>query len=171
MVRPGLIIAMVTLVLDQITKWWILYVFDLPLKGVVEVLPFFNLAMVWNRGVSFGFLEADSDTGRWILVAVTALIAAVVAVWLRRAEDRLTVAGLGLILGGAIGNIIDRIAYGAVADFVQLHALGYSFYVFNVADAAITIGVALLLLDAILSGRDGAAPGEGGGRHETGESK
>jgi signal peptidase II len=157
----GLAIAAVTLVLDQISKWWILSVFDLPSRGVVEVLPFFNLAMVWNRGVSFGMMAADGDLGRWLLVGLTVAISVGVLVWLRRAADVLTVLGLGLILGGAIGNIIDRIAYGAVADFVQLHAFGYSFYVFNVADAGITIGVALLLWDAILSGKDGVTPGEG----------
>jgi len=157
----GLAIAAVTLVLDQISKWWILSVFDLPSRGVVEVLPFFNLAMVWNRGVSFGLMAADGDLGRWLLVGLTVVISVGVLIWLRRAADLLTVLGLGLILGGAIGNIIDRIAYGAVADFVQLHAFGYSFYVFNVADAGITIGVALLLWDAILSGKDGVAPGEG----------
>lgn len=157
----GLAIAAVTLVLDQISKWWILSVFDLPSRGVVEVLPFFNLAMVWNRGVSFGLMAADGDLGRWLLVGLTVAISVGVLVWLRRAADVLTVLGLGLILGGAIGNIIDRIAYGAVADFVQLHAFSYSFYVFNVADAGITIGVALLLWDAILSGKDGVTPGEG----------
>jgi len=157
----GLAIAAVTLVLDQISKWWVLSVFDLPSRGVVEVLPFFNLAMVWNRGVSFGLMAADGDLGRWLLVGLTVAISVGVLVWLRRATDVLTVLGLGLILGGAIGNIIDRIAYGAVADFVQLHAFGYSFYVFNVADAGITIGVALLLWDAILSGKDGVTPGEG----------
>lgn len=157
----GLAIAVVTLVLDQISKWWILSVFNLPSRGVVEVLPFFNLAMVWNRGVSFGLMAADGDLGRWLLVGLTVAISVGVLVWLRRAADVLTVLGLGLILGGAIGNIIDRIAYGAVADFVQLHAFGYSFYVFNVADAGITIGVALLLWDAILSGKDGVTPREG----------
>lgn len=161
MFSRGLSIAAVTLVLDQISKWWILSVFDLPSRGTVEVLPFFNLAMVWNRGVSFGLLSADGNLGRWLLVALTAAISVGVVVWLRRATGALVVLGLGLILGGAIGNIIDRIVYGAVADFVQLHAFGYSFYVFNVADAGITIGVALLLWDAILSGKDGVAPGEG----------
>ena len=161
MFARGLAIAAVTLVLDQISKWWVLSVFDLPSRGVVEVLPFFNLAMVWNRGVSFGLMAADGDLGRWLLVGLTVAISVGVLVWLRRATDVLTVLGLGLILGGAIGNIIDRIAYGAVADFVQLHAFGYSFYVFNVADAGITIGVALLLWDAILSGKDGVTPGEG----------
>lgn len=161
MLRRGLIIAAFTLALDQLSKWWIVHVFDLPARGFVELLPFANLTMVWNRGISFGLLPADGDLGRWFLVAVTAGIAVTVVFWLRKAQDLLTGAGLGLILGGAIGNIIDRVVYGAVADFIQLHAFGYSFYVFNVADAAITIGVALLLWDAILSGKDSDAAREG----------
>ncbi|RMF11751.1 MAG: signal peptidase II [Alphaproteobacteria bacterium] len=161
MLRAGLAVAALVLLFDQLSKWWIIEVFALPARGTVEVLPFFNLTMVWNRGISFGLLPADSDLARWILVAITASIAVAVVVWLRKAEDRLTGLGLGLILGGAVGNIIDRIVHGAVADFVQLHAFGYSFYVFNVADAAITIGVALLLWDAILSGKEGDAACDG----------
>lgn len=154
----GLLAAGLIVLLDQLSKWWILDIFRLPARGIVEVLPFFNLVMVWNRGVSFGLFAADGDMGRWALVAFTIGICGVVAVWLRRADRCLVAAALSLVLGGAIGNIIDRVRLGAVADFIQLHAAGYSFYVFNIADAAISIGVALLLLDAILSGRqDGAA--------------
>ncbi len=169
MLRRGLLIAAATLTLDQFVKWWIVSVFALPAHGMVKVLPFVNLTMVWNRGISFGLLPAGSDLGRWLLVAVTAGIAVAVVVWLRRAQDMLTGVGLGLILGGALGNIIDRVVEGAVADFVELHAFGYSFFVFNVADAAITIGVALLLWDAILSGKDGDAAR--GGRATSTERK
>nr|WP_279347213.1 signal peptidase II [Govania unica] len=155
MLAAGLIVLA-----DQLSKWWVLDIFQLPAKGIVEVLPFFNLVMVWNRGVSFGLLAADGDLGRWLLVGFTLAICGVVAVWLKRAERCLVAAALALVLGGAIGNIIDRVRLGAVADFIQLHAAGYSFYVFNIADAAISIGVALLLMDAILSGRqNGSAEG------------
>lgn len=151
----GLITALVILVADQVSKWWILDVYRLPLRGSVEILPFFNLTMVWNRGVSFGLLAADGDLGRWLLVAFTLAVAGAVVWWLRSAEGwRMTLA-LGGILGGALGNIIDRVRFGAVADFVHLHAGGYSFYIFNVADAAISVGVALLFLDAMLT-RKGA---------------
>lgn len=155
--KAALCLSAVILILDQLSKWWILYVFDLPAQGVVELLPFLNFVMVWNQGISFGLFPAESDGTRWFLVGVTALISVGVVVWMRRAETRLAMVALALVLGGAVGNIIDRATYGAVADFVQLHAMGYSFYVFNVADAAISIGVALLLLDAILSGRNGKA--------------
>ncbi|MEX1147716.1 MAG: signal peptidase II [Sphingomonadales bacterium] len=161
--RGGLALAVVILVLDQISKWWILDVYDLPARGVVAVLPFLNFVMVWNPGVSFGLFPAESDGTRWFLVALTAAIAVAVVVWMRRADTRLSATALALVLGGAVGNIIDRVLYGAVADFIQLHALGYAFYVFNIADAAISIGVALLLLDVILSGRDHIA--SPGGKH------
>lgn len=154
----GLILAGLILIADQLSKIWILEIFRLQERGVVEVLPFFNLVLVWNRGVSFGLFAAGSDMGRWFLIAITLGIAVLVLLWLRRAETRLIAAALAMILGGAIGNIIDRVRFGAVVDFVQLHALGYSFYVFNIADAAISIGVALLILDAIFSQRgDGSS--------------
>ncbi|RIK94373.1 MAG: signal peptidase II [Proteobacteria bacterium] len=153
MFARGLVTAIITLIIDQASKWYLLEIFRLPSRGVVEVLPFFNLTMVWNRGISFGLFPADGDHGRWFLVAFTLVVAGVVILWLKKAEDRLAALALGLILGGALGNIIDRIRFGAVADFVQLHAAGYSFFIFNVADAAISVGVALLFLDAILSHR------------------
>lgn len=158
----GLVIAAAILVADQISKFWILDLFRLGERGVVEVLPFFNLVLVWNRGVSFGLLAADGDLGRWLLILVTIGIAVLVLFWLRRATGPLMAVALAMVLGGAIGNIIDRLRFGAVVDFVQLHAAGYSFYVFNIADAAISIGVALLLLDAIFSGRGDDASGRSG---------
>lgn len=155
MFTRGLITALAILTADQLSKWWVLEAFRLPWRGSVEVLPFFSLTMVWNRGISFGLLPADSELGRWALVAFTLAVAGVVLWWLRRAETRLVALALAMVLGGAIGNIIDRVRFGAVADFVHLHAGGYSFYIFNVADAAISVGVALLLLDAMLSRKDG----------------
>lgn len=151
--RQGLWLAALVFVLDQASKIWILDVFDLPSKPGenVDVLPFFSLTMVWNRGVSMGLFQADSNVMRWALVGLTAVIAVMVIVWLRKAETRIGMLALALILGGALGNIFDRARFGAVVDFIRLHAFDYSFYVFNVADAAITVGVGLLLLEAFLS--------------------
>ena len=149
--------ALALFLADQASKYWILEVFDLPAKQTVPVLPFFNLTMVWNRGVSMGLFEAGSDTGRWALTGVTAVISIGVAIWIWREKLAPQAWALAAVLGGALGNIVDRIRFGAVADFIHLHALGYSFYVFNVADAAITLGVAALLL---LSFRGETAPGQ-----------
>lgn len=144
--RLGLRFALVVLILDQLSKWWILGPFALPAKVTVPVIDgFFNLTMVWNRGVSMGLFRADSDAGRWLLTGLTGAIAALVAYWLLKEQSRAQALALGGILGGAIGNIADRVRFGAVADFLHFHLMGYSFYVFNLADAAITLGVAALL--------------------------
>ena len=143
----GLIFAALVLVADQVSKWWILDVFRLPEKFSVPVIDgFLNLTMVWNRGVSTGLLTAESDLGRWLLTALTAAIAIGVLVWMWRERDRWQALALAAILGGAIGNIIDRVRFGAVADFIDVRGIPYWNYVFNVADAAITIGVAVILL-------------------------
>lgn len=149
--RQGLWLAAIVFLLDQVSKIWIIDGFDLPAKQNVDVLPFFSLTMVWNRGVSMGLFEADSNLMRWGLVALTGVIACLVVYWLRKAPSRISMVALSLILGGALGNILDRVRFGAVVDFIRLHALDYSFFVFNVADAAITVGVGLLLLEAFLS--------------------
>ncbi|MEM7569977.1 MAG: signal peptidase II [Pseudomonadota bacterium] len=157
--RQGLWLAAIVFLLDQVSKIWILDVYDLPAKNNVDVLPFFSLTMVWNRGVSMGFFQADSDWMRWALVGLTAVIACLVIVWLRKAETRIGMLALACVLGGALGNILDRARFGAVVDFIRLHAFDYSFYVFNVADAAITVGVGLLLLEAFLSPSSEATKG------------
>jgi len=146
------LLAAVVFVADQLSKYWIIHTVDLESVGTIPVLPFFSLTWVQNYGVSMGMLQAASDTGRWLLVGVTAIISIVVAVWITREKhvwDRLA---LGLILGGALGNIVDRIRFGYVVDFVHLHAGQWSFYVFNVADAAISAGVAILLWRALMGG-------------------
>lgn len=146
------LLAAVVFVADQLSKYWIIHTVDLQSVGTIPVLPFFSLTWVQNYGVSMGMLQAASDTGRWLLVGVTAIISIVVAVWITREKhvwDRLA---LGLILGGALGNIVDRIRFGYVVDFVHLHAGQWSFYVFNVADAAISAGVAILLWRALMGG-------------------
>lgn len=144
------LVALVFL-LDRFSKWWLLERFDLPMRGGIEIFPFLELTMVWNTGISMGLFRADSDVSRYLLIAVTGAVAIGLSLWLWRATDKLLVAALGLVVGGALGNIWDRFEYGAVADFIHLHFGGWSFYVFNVADAAISIGVALLLWDALLS--------------------
>lgn len=154
--KVALALSGLIVLLDQLSKWWILSVFHLPFRGVVEVLPFFNLVMVWNKGMSFGMFPAESKIGLAVLLLIPLIIVGVLIAWLRRAEAWPLALGLGLVIGGAIGNMIDRARFGAVADFVQLHAAGYSFYVFNIADAAISIGVALLLWDAIFQRQDKA---------------
>lgn len=146
------LIAAVVIVLDQISKYWILNVFHLPARGSVLVGGPFSLSMVWNRGVSFGLLRADADLARWGLVAFSLIVAVFLAVWARKITRPLLMLAVGLIMGGAVGNAIDRARFGAVADFLDFHAL-YFPWVFNVADSAITVGVVLLLLDSLLSER------------------
>ncbi len=154
----GIGMALAILVADQISKWWVLEVFDLPARVSVPVLPFLNLTMVWNRGITFGLLSSDSGWGAALLAAVALGVVAALTVWLWQAERMAVALALGAVAGGAVGNVIDRIAYGAVVDFLHAHAGGWSWYVFNVADAAIVCGVGLLLLDSLLAGRkDGRA--------------
>ena len=150
--RLGLIVAVATLIADQASKLWVLFIFGLPELGRVAVLPFFDLAMVWNRGISYGLFQQDGLTGRLVLLAITLVAVVILTIWLRREDSRLAGIGIGLILGGAIGNAVDRLAYGAVADFVLLHAAGFEWYVFNIADAAIVVGVAALLYGALRRG-------------------
>lgn len=142
-------IAITVIVLDQATKIWVLNLFDLPARGQVDVLPFFNLTMVWNRGVSFGLFQSPEgqETIRWILAGFSAVVAIALAVWAWRAQRRMIALSVGLIIGGAIGNLIDRVRFGAVADFLDFGAL-YFPWVFNIADSAITIGVIVLLIEA-----------------------
>jgi signal peptidase II len=150
----GFSAAVVTLILDQATKLYTLFVYDLPVKEPVEFAPFINLIVVWNRGISYGLLQQHSDLGRWVLIVISILAAIGLAVWIRRISAKLLAVSLGLIAGGAIGNVIDRLAYGAVFDFIQFHIGSWSWYVFNVADAAIVAGVVGLLYDSfVLEGR------------------
>lgn len=149
----GLLTAIAVLAGDQASKAWILYVSGLPDVGQILVLPpWFNLTMVWNPGISFGLFAADSLWQRLILVAVSLAVAGFLAVWMMRAERGLQAGAFGLIIGGAIGNVIDRLAYGAVADFLDFSGLYFPF-VFNVADAAISIGVVVMLADLVLNDR------------------
>ncbi|MET0741995.1 MAG: signal peptidase II [Microvirga sp.] len=144
----GLVVALVTLVLDQATKLYTFFVFDLPVKEPVALGPFLNLIVVWNRGVSYGLFQQSTEAGRWILILVSVVASIGLTVWITRTRGRMLAASLGLVVGGAIGNVIDRLVFGAVFDFIQLHAGSFSWYVFNVADAAIVAGVAGLLYDS-----------------------
>ena len=156
----GLAVAAVVLLLDQLAKWIVIGPLALPQRDSIELLPIFRLMWVENRGVSMGYLTAGSDAERWLLTLLTAAIAVGVAVWLWRERRRADAAALGLVMGGALGNILDRVRLGYVADFLNLHFGAWSpFLVFNLADAAISIGVALLVLRALLT-RDVPAPAE-----------
>jgi signal peptidase II len=143
-------LAAAWIVLDQLTKYWILDVFHLPVRGSVPVLPFFNLSMVWNRGVSFGLLRAEVDLARWGLAVFAVIVAVALSVWARRTRAVLPAIAFGLLIGGALGNAIDRVRFGAVADFLDFSALHFP-WVFNVADCGVTVGVALLLLDGLIA--------------------
>ncbi len=147
----GLAVAAVVLVLDQITKWWILERVFADGWRVVEVTSFFNLVMVWNRGVSFGMFADEAHYMPYVLSAVAVAVAGVLFAWLMREERRFVALGLGLVIGGAIGNVADRLRFGAVADFLDFHAFGWHFWAFNVADAAISVGVALLVIDGVFN--------------------
>jgi signal peptidase II len=142
-------LAAAVLVLDQLSKYWILVVYDLPSKLSVPVAGPLSLTMVWNRGVSFGLFRADQDLTRWLLTAFSLIVAAVLALWARKAARPLLSIGLAMVIGGAVGNAIDRIRFGAVADFIDVQRLGFFPWVFNVADSGITVGVVFLLLDSL----------------------
>lgn len=154
LLRSGLIAAVTALVLDQASKLWLLNVYELGRRGTVAVMPFFDLVLAWNTGISYGWFQDTGPVGQTILLAIKALAVIVLAVWMAKSGTRLAVIGLGLIIGGAIGNAIDRLAYGAVVDFALFHAQiggkSYNWYVFNLADVAIVAGVATLLYDSLV---------------------
>ncbi len=154
--RPsyGVGIAIAVIAFDQLTKWLLLNVVMAPPR-LIEVTSFFNLAYVWNRGISFGLFNTDSPLNRWILPVVALLVVAFLLSWLRKAQHWLLITALGMVIGGAVGNVIDRAVYGAVFDFLDVHAYGYHWPAFNVADSAITVGVCLLIVDSVfgVSGR------------------
>jgi signal peptidase II len=160
--RAGILAALVTLVADQASKLWLLNVFDLARRGAVEVTPFFDLVLAWNIGISFGWLQNDGQAAQMALMAVKVLAVVALAIWMARSHTLLATIALGLIIGGAIGNGIDRLAYGAVVDFALFHInIGgntYNWYVFNLADVAIVAGVAALLYDSFLGVPAAKAP-------------
>jgi signal peptidase II len=153
MIRLGLAMAAILLAADQGSKYWVLDVLDLPMLRNLPLLaagPFgLDLTMVWNRGVTFGLFSGDGPLNHVILAVVAAAIAGFLLRWMARAETRTIAAALGAVVGGAIGNVIDRLRFGAVVDFVDVHAWGWHWYVFNIADAGIVCGVGVLLADAL----------------------
>jgi signal peptidase II len=160
--RAGILAAIAVLVLDQASKLWLLFSFDLARRGVVQVTPFFDLVLAWNVGISFGWFQNDSLVAQTILTIVKAAAVVALAIWMAWSRTWLATIGLGMIIGGAVGNAIDRFAYGAVVDFALFHAeiagKTYNWYVFNLADAAIVAGVAALLYDSFLGGPAAKAP-------------
>ena len=148
----GLGIAALVIVADQANKAWMLYVYDIAAKGSVALTPFFDLVLVWNQGISYGLLPQESVIGRWGLILFAFGASLALAVWLARLTSPLAAAAIGLIIGGAVGNAIDRIVYGAVADFFSFHAFGFEWYVFNIADTAIVAGVVGLLYESLFRG-------------------
>jgi len=147
----GYLVALVVFLLEQLTKWLVLGPLDLRTVRQIEILPIFRLTYTENPGISLGLLQATSDVMRWILVFATSLVAVGVAYWIRREKQRGDQIALGMVLGGAIGNILDRVRHGYVVDFADLHFGEFRpFFIFNVADAAISIGVVILLLRAFL---------------------
>jgi signal peptidase II len=153
-VRHGLTLAGAVVLLDQVSKWAVLSMFRESPESF-EVLPFFNLVLVWNRGVSFGMFGGGMVPA-WALSLVAVAIVAVMLFWLRRSDQTWTVVALGLVIGGAVGNIIDRLYHGAVVDFLDFHAAGWHWPAFNVADSGISIGVVMLLLETLFMRREPA---------------
>lgn len=141
-------IAVAILMADQGTKRYVIEAMQLPQIGSVHLFGPVNFTMVWNRGVSFGLFQADADLMRWVLAGFSALVAVLLIFWARKQTRPLALTAIGLVVGGAIGNLIDRVKYGAVADFVDLSQMFFP-WVFNLADSAITIGVIMLLIDSV----------------------
>jgi signal peptidase II len=140
----GLSTAILVLIADQLTKWAVLNLSDSPLYPVTS---FFNIILVWNRGISFGLLSSHNPFGKWILCGLSLAFAIILLVWIGKALTKLSALAFGLILGGAVGNLVDRVRFGAVADFVDFHVYGYHWYTFNIADCAIVAGVGLIILE------------------------
>ena len=148
--RIGLGLAAAIVVVDQVSKWWIVERVMQPPR-IIPVTPFFNLVMGWNRGVSFGLFNSDAAVA-WVFIGLALAIVAFLAVWLAKADRTFVAVALGSVIGGAAGNIIDRIRFGAVADFLDFHAFGHHWPAFNAADTAISAGAVLLIIDALFEG-------------------
>ncbi len=148
----GVHMAAVVALADQFSKWWILNSIMSPRPHVVEVAPFFNLVLSWNRGITFGILNGDHSWTPYVFVASSGLVLAFLTAWLFRASRMAEALALGLVIGGAVGNMIDRVRYGAVVDFLDFHMFDFHWYAFNVADSAIVCGVGLILFDQLITG-------------------
>ena len=151
--RVGFFVAALTLLLDQANKLWLLDVYDIAARQPLRLAPVLDVVMARNPGISYSLLSAHTPGARWALVGFTALATLGIGGWLWRATTRTLALGLGLILGGALGNAVDRFSYGWVADFYAFHLGAFHWYVFNLADVAIVAGVAALLLDSVRPAR------------------
>jgi signal peptidase II len=151
--KPGLIMAAIMFALDQAHKWLMITTFGFLEGDLVRAAPFLDLVLVWNKGISYGLFAQDTRLGRAVLLAIALVTCLVLVVWLARAANRPVALALGAIIGGALGNALDRLVHGAVADFFSLHAFGFYWYVFNIADVAIVAGVVVLLYDALIGFR------------------
>ena len=148
----GAAVALLTLAVDQANKLWLIFVFGIGARQPVELTPFFDVVFAKNPGISYSLFSARTEVQRYVLLAITLVATACIAFWLWRARSRLVASALGLIVGGALGNAYDRLAYGFVADFYHFHVGSFSWYIFNLADAAIVIGVGLLIVDSLFFG-------------------
>ena len=160
--RLGLAVAIATAAVDQAVKLWLIFGFDLGARGIVSVTPFLDLVLTWNTGISYGLFRQQGPFGQGALLALKAVAVVLLWIWLARTSSRLAALSLGLIIGGAIGNAIDRLAYGAVADFVLFHVttatFSFNWYVFNLADVAIVAGVIGLLFETLIGTGAAKAP-------------
>src|SRR5215467_1152499 len=159
--RFGLVVAAIACVLDQASKLYLLFVHDLA-ANPIRLGPFFDFVLTRNTGISYGLFQTQGPVGQWVLLALKVIAVALLCLWLAQARNRLTALSLGLIVGGAVGNAIDRLAYGWVADFVFFHVSTpnwrFNWYVFNLADVAIVAGVIGLLYDSLTAGHAAKAP-------------
>jgi signal peptidase II len=156
----GVGLAVLVLIVDQVTKWWVINEVMNPPR-VIPVTPFFNLVMGWNRGISFGLMNRESAFNAWVLPLVAVVIVVILSVWLWRNERTIVAIAIGLVIGGALGNVVDRLRYGAVADFLDFHAAGIHWPAFNVADTSITVGAAILVLESLFARRESPKNGSG----------
>ena len=161
----GFAVAALTAAIDQASKLWLLYVFDIGARTPVRLTPFLDIILVWNKGISYGLFQQESALGQWILIAIKAAALVFLWMWLARTPSRLTAVALGLITGGAVGNAVDAFLHEGVADFVLFHittqSIHFNWYVFNFADTAIVAGVAGLLYESVFGDSAAKAPRSG----------
>lgn len=155
--RLGVIVVLVVFLADQALKLWLLFGLRLAETGPFAVTPFMDIVLAWNRGISYGLFQQGTDIGRWALVVISFVAAVWLGRWMWREQRPLTIVSLALIVGGALGNGLDRAVYGAVVDFVHLHYGSFSWYIFNIADAAIVVGVVGLLYESFRPGAEKTA--------------
>jgi signal peptidase II len=158
----GLAMVLAAAAIDQVIKLWLIFVADLGARGVVALTAFLDLVLTWNTGISYGLFPQQGPLGQWALIVLKAIAVALLWIWLARASSRLTALSLGLIIGGALGNAVDRLHWPGVMDFAQFYIViggdRYNWYVFNLADVAIVAGVAGLLYETLLGASAAKAP-------------